>query len=103
MSKIVKKKKVRQTTPKMKMKKKLLGDNYKYYESKFMLNPNENTSINSYTLHQRRNERKIYGNEIYEEKKIIKKSNKLKPKKKGYRAKSKKIMKKILFLMKFQN
>ena len=94
MSKIVKKKKVRQTTPKMKMKKKLLGDNYKYYESKFMLNPNENTSINSYTLHQRRNERKIYGNEIYEEKKIIKKSNKLKPKKKGYRAKSKKIIKK---------
>ena len=94
MSKIVKKKKVRQTTPKMKMKKKLLGDNYKYYESKFMLNPNENTSINSYTLHQRRNERKIYGNEFYEEKKIIKKSNKLKPKKKGYRAKSKKIIKK---------
>ena len=43
---------------KMNMRKISLGDNYKYYESKFLLNPIDN----SYTLHQRRNERVIYGN-----------------------------------------
>ena len=44
----------------LKWQKKNLGDNYKYYERKFLLhlNPNEN----SYTVHQRRNERVIYGN-----------------------------------------
>ena len=59
-------KKRKEKTPKMKIKKKLLGDNYRYYESKFMQNPNENTNINSYTLHQRRNERVIYGTEEIE-------------------------------------
>ena len=42
----------------MSMKKISLGDNYKYYERKFLLNPIDN----SYTLHERRNERVIYGN-----------------------------------------
>jgi hypothetical protein len=43
---------------KMSMRKIALGDNYKYYERKFLLYPNDN----SYTLHERRNERMIYGN-----------------------------------------
>ena len=43
---------------KMSMKKISLGDNYKYYERKFLLNPIDN----SFTLHERRNERVIYGN-----------------------------------------
>ena len=43
---------------KMSMRKIALGDNYKYYERKFLFNPIEN----SYTLHERRNERMIYGN-----------------------------------------
>ena len=42
---------------KMSMRKIALGDNYKYYERKFLLYPNDN----SYTLHERRNERMIYG------------------------------------------
>ena len=42
---------------KMSMRKISLGDNYKYYERKFLLNPLDN----SYTLHERRNERVIYG------------------------------------------
>ena len=108
---IKKKKKINQTTP-LKIKKKKLGDNYKYYESKFMLNPNDNTQINSYTLHQRRNEKIIYGNEVYGSEgygnevygnevygnEVIEKRQKMKafkkPKKKGYRVKSKKIIKK---------
>ena len=81
----------KERTPKMKIKKKLLGDNYKYYESKFMQNPNENTNINSYTLHQRRNERVIYGTEEIEVDKIDKvKSYKLKPEIGGYKIKKKK-------------
>ena len=75
------------------MKKKLLGDNYKYYESKFMMSPNENTNINSYTLHQRRKEKVVYGTEIYEEQKLYKSNKAKRHKKKGYRAKSKKIIK----------
>ena len=43
---------------KVSMRKISLGDNYKYYERKFLLNPIDN----SYTLHERRNERVIYGN-----------------------------------------
>ena len=43
---------------KMSMRKIALGDNYKFYERKFLLNPIDN----SYTLHKRRNERVIYGN-----------------------------------------
>ena len=78
----------REKTPKMKIKKKLLGDNYKYYESKFMQNPNENTNINSYTIHQRRNERVIYGTEEIEIKKM--KSYKLRPEMGGYKIKKKK-------------
>ena len=78
----------REKTPKMKIKKKLLGDNYKYYESKFMQNPNENTNINSFTLHQRRNERVIYGTEEIEVKKM--KSYKLRPEMGGYKIKKKK-------------
>ena len=37
-----------------------------------MKNPNENTNINSYILHQRRNERVIYGTEEIELEKILK-------------------------------
>ena len=53
----------KELTPKTKTK--ILGDNYKYYESKCIQNPGEIVSTNSYTLHQRRNERVIYG-EVYE-------------------------------------
>ena len=85
------KKREKQTTPKLKTK--LLGDNYKYYESKFMQNPNENTNINSYTLHQRRNERVIYGTEEIVE---PKKNKSYKKKQQGgrYKVKGKKIIKK---------
>ena len=106
----MKKKKMRHSSPKLKMKTKPLGDNYKYYESKFVQNPNENTTINTYTLHQRRNERIIYGNEVYVDKEgneeneykkahKKKKSHKLKPGMKGYKAKSKKIVKKKILPM----
>ena len=85
------KKNSKEKTPKMKLKTKVLGDNYKYYESKFMHNPNENSNINSYTLHQRRNERVIYGTEEVELEKIHNmKSYKLKPEIGGYRIKKKK-------------
>ncbi len=84
-------KREKETSPKLKTK--LLGDNYKYYESKFNTNPNENTNINSYTLHQRRNERVIYGTEeVIEPKKN--KSHKKSQQKGGYKAKGKKVFKK---------
>ena len=47
-------------------KRKNLGDNYKYYESKNLHKPN----LTSYTAHKRRGERTIYGNEEYETKEI---------------------------------
>ena len=88
----MKKKKKKELTPKTKTK--ILGDNYKYYESKFIQNPGEIALTNSYTLHQRRNERVIYGEiyEDYEENKM--KGYKTKSGMKGYKAKSKKLIKK---------
>ena len=47
-------------------KRKNLGDNYKYYESKDLRKPN----LTSFTAHKRRGERTIYGNEEYETKEI---------------------------------
>jgi hypothetical protein len=48
-------------------KKKNLGDNYKFYESKYLQMPN----YNSYTTHRRRGgERTIYGKEQYETKEV---------------------------------
>ena len=90
------KKKQKYASPKTKLIKKNLGDNYKYYESKFVQSPNENTNINSYTLHQRRNQRVIYGTEEIEidtETKKMK-SYKLKPEGGKHKAKSRKIIKK---------
>ena len=55
-------------TPKMKTKRINLGDNYKYYERKYMKSPDENY----FTIHQRRNERIIYGEQIIESNGIIK-------------------------------
>jgi hypothetical protein len=55
-------KKNRNTTPKMKTKKINLGDNYKYYERKCLQSPDENYLI----IHQRRNQRVIYGEQILE-------------------------------------
>ena len=55
-------KKKKNKTPKMKTKKINLGDNYKYYERKYMQSPDENY----YTIHQRRNQRVIYGEQIIE-------------------------------------
>ena len=52
----------RTSTPKMKTKRINLGDNYKYYERKYMQSPDENY----YTIHQRRNQRIIYGEQILE-------------------------------------
>ena len=95
------KKKEKQQSPKTKLIKKNLGDNYKYYESKFVQSPNENTNINSYTLHQRRNQRVIYGTEEIEidtETKKMK-SYKLKPEGGKHKAKNKKIIKKKMVNM----
>jgi hypothetical protein len=71
---------------KMSMRKIALGDNYKYYERKFLLNPIDN----SYTVHERRNERVIYGNVPVGEnsKEIFKKKS---PKAKKYRDKNNQI------------
>ena len=90
------KKKEKQASPKTKIIKKNLGDNYKYYESKFVQSPNENTNINSYTLHQRRNQRVIYGTEEVELDTETKKMKSYKLKQEGgkHKAKSKKIVKK---------
>ena len=52
----------------MKTKRINLGDNYKYYERKYMKSPDENY----FTIHQRRNERIIYGEQIIESNGIIK-------------------------------
>ena len=58
-----------------------------------MQNPNENTNINSYTLHQRRNERVIYGTEeVVEPKKT--KSYKKKQQGGRFNVNGKKIIKK---------
>ena len=54
------KRKKRNVTPKMKTKTINLGDNYKYYERKCMQSPDENYLI----IHQRRNQRVIYGEQI---------------------------------------
>ena len=54
--------KKRNSTPKMITKKINLGDNYKYYERKYMQSPDENYC----TIHQRRNQRIIYGEQILE-------------------------------------
>ena len=99
------KQKQKEASPKTKLIKKNVGDNYKYYESKFVQSPNENTNINSYTLHQRRNQRVIYSTEEIEidneEKKM--KSYKLKQEggkhKHKHKAKSKKIVKKKMINM----
>ena len=81
----------RETTPKLKLK--ILGDNYKYYEGKYIPNPGELTS--SYTLHQRRNQKVIYGTEEIGGT-DIKRTFKAKPHSKGYRTKSKKIVKRTM-------
>ena len=52
----------RNTTPKLKTKRINLGDNYKYYERKYMQSPDDNY----FTIHQRRNQRVIYGEQILE-------------------------------------
>ena len=63
------KRKNRNVTPKMKTKRINLGDNYKYYERKYMQSPDENYL----TIHQRRNQRIIYGEQIIESNGVIKK------------------------------
>ena len=55
-------------SPKVKTKRITLGDNYKYYERKYMKSPDENY----FTIHQRRSERIIYGEQILESNGIIK-------------------------------
>ena len=56
------KKRNKYTSPKIKTKTINLGDNYKYYERKYMQSPDENYC----TLHQRRSQRIIYGEQIIE-------------------------------------
>ena len=92
-------------SPKTKLIKKNLGDNYKYYESKFVQSPNENTNINSYTLHQRRNQRVIYGTEEIEIDSETKKMKSYKLKQEGgkHKKKSKKIVKKKMMNMNNMN
>ena len=62
-------KSLRNRTPKMKTRRINLGDNYKYYERKYMQSPDENYC----TIHQRRNQRIIYGEEIIETDGVVKK------------------------------
>jgi hypothetical protein len=78
----------RETTPKLRIK--ILGDNYKYYEGKYIPNPYDITS--SYTLHQRRNQRVIYGTEEIDGSKAKNFFNS-KPNLNGYRTIRKKIVK----------
>ena len=47
-------------------KRRNLGDNYKYYESKHLYKPN----VTSYTSHRKRTERTIYGNEEHESREV---------------------------------
>ncbi len=61
-NKLYEMKRKRNITPKMKTKKINLGDNYKYYERKYLQSPDDNYLI----IHQRRNQRVIYGEEILE-------------------------------------
>ena len=56
-----------------------LGDNYKYYERKILVCPDEN----SFTVHQRRNERLIYGN-FYNDDYMIYKKNRPRPRMTDY-------------------
>ena len=53
---------IKYTSLKIKTKTINLGDNYKYYERKYMQSPDENYC----TLHQRRSQRIIYGEQIIE-------------------------------------
>ena len=80
--------KKKETTPKTKLKN--LGDNYQYYEAKYV--PNQGDIISSYTLHQRRNQRVIYGKEEVDDNDY----NKNEPQMKGYYTKSKKIVKRSM-------
>ena len=86
----IEQRKKKETTPKLRTK--VLGDNYKYYERKYIPSPGEIISINSYTLHQRRNERVILGTEEIGGTELMR-SYKMRPHTKGYKAKSKKIVK----------
>ena len=61
-NKLYEMKRKRDITPKIKTKKINLGDNYKYYERKYLQSPDDNYLI----IHQRRNQRVIYGEEILE-------------------------------------
>ena len=80
---------------KMSMRKIALGDNYKYYERKFLFNPIEN----SYTLHERRNERMIYGNVPAEPEEVNKVEifKKKSPQVKKYKDKNNQIYKKNIY------
>jgi hypothetical protein len=55
------------------MKKKNLGDNYKFHESKNLRQPN----LTSFTKHRRINQRTIYGNEAHETREV--KTYKIRP------------------------
>ena len=59
-------KKVEEIISTVTTKRKNLGDNYKFYESKHLYKPN----ISSFTKHRRRTERTIYGNEEHEKREV---------------------------------
>ena len=59
-------KKVEEIISTVTTKRKNLGDNYKFYESKHLYKPN----ITSFTKHRRRTERTIYGNEEHEKREV---------------------------------
>ena len=65
------------------MKKKNLGDNYKFHESKNLHHPN----LTSFTRHRRINQRTIYGNEAHETREV--KTYKIRPQYNEYEENSK--------------
>ena len=67
-------------------KRRNLGDNYKYYESKNLIKPN----ITSFTKHKRWKERTIYGNEEHETKEV--KTYKIRPQINEYGEKTQQII-----------
>ena len=66
-------------------KRKNLGDNYKYYESKHLYRPN----ITSFTTHRKRTERTVYGNEEHESRKV--RTYKIRPKSNIYLGKKEEV------------
>ena len=82
-------KNVKEVTTKLHTRPINLGDNYKYYESKHLVNPVQN--FYSVTTHKRRGEMEIIGTEQYETKEV--RSYQVQPQIKSIQKKEKKVVK----------